>query len=163
MFSVLAFPDFTADDKLARLCQRLKEKHAGEPVILFIDENDITSTGNVSSTHSLKNLEDFYVICAISPISENHVRLKNTGFDLNELDICIKDKNCLCVNLYLRYRNSSSIQNLCRNIGKSLRKAVNFYYSKYIKAVLPNELIGSLRMCMINKGRRQSRKKHLLR
>ena len=140
MFSVLEFADFTADKKLAKLCRRLKEKHAGEPVILFIDENDITSTGNFSSTHSLKNLEDFFIISAISPISENYVRLKSTGFDFNELDICIKDENCLWINLYLRYRNTSSIQNLCRNIGKSLREAVNFYYSTYIKAVLPNEL-----------------------
>ena len=124
LFSVLEFADITEDGKLAKLCQRLKEKHAGEPVILFIDENDITSTGNFSSTFSLKNLDDFHIISAISPISENYVRLKSTGFDFNEMDICIKDENCLWVNLYLRYRNSSSIQNLCRNVGQSLREEV---------------------------------------
>ena len=114
------------DEKLATLCQRLNEKHAGEPVILFIDENDITSIGNFSPKFSLKNMDDFYIISAISPISENYVRLKNTGFDFNEMDIFIEDEKCLWVNMNLRYRNSSSIQNLCRNVGKSLREAVKF-------------------------------------
>ena len=59
------------DEKLANLCQRLNEKHAGEPVIFFIDENDITSTGNFSPKFFLKNMDDFYIIAAISPISEN--------------------------------------------------------------------------------------------
>ena len=127
-FSILVFADLTGDDKLAKLCQKLKEKHAGEPVILFIDENDITSTGKFSLKNSLKNLEDFHIISAISPIAENYVRLKSSGFDFNEKDICIKDENCLWVNLYLRYRNSSSIQDLCRNVGQSVREAVKYYY-----------------------------------
>ena len=127
-FSVLVFADLTGDDKLAKLCQKLKEKHAGEPVILFIDENDISSTGNFSPKFSLQNLDDFHVISASSPIVEDYVRLKSTGFDFNEMEIYVKDENCLWVNLYLRYRNSSSIQNLCRNVGKSLRKAVKFYF-----------------------------------
>ena len=122
----------TADDeKLASLCQRLNEKHAGEPVIFFIDENDITSTGNFSPKFSLKNMDDFYIISAISPISENYVRLKSTGFDFNEKDISIQDEKCLWVNMNLRYRNSGSIQNLCRNVGQSLREAVKFYHFKY--------------------------------
>ena len=104
-FSVVVFSDLTEDEKLAKLCQKLKEKHAGEPIILFIDENDITSTGNFSPKFSLKKLDDFHIISAISPIVENYVRLKSTGFDFNEMDICIKDENCLWVNLYLRYRN----------------------------------------------------------
>ena len=112
------------DEKLANLCQRLKEKHARDPVIFFIDENDITTTGNFSPKFSLKNMDDFYIISAISPISENYVRLKSTGFDFNEKDIFIEDEKCLWVNMNLRYRNSSSIQNLCRNVGKSLREAV---------------------------------------
>ena len=123
----LVFSDLTETQKLAILCQRLKYKHAGEPVILFIDENDITSTGNFSSMFSLKNLDDLHIISAISPIVENYVRLKGSGFDFDEMDICIKDENCLWVNLYLRYRNSSSIQKLCRNVGKSLREAVIFF------------------------------------
>ena len=127
LFFALVFDDFTEDEKLAKLCQRLKEKHPGEPVIFFIDENDITSTGNFSPKFSLKNLEDFYFISAISPIVENYVRLKSTGFDFNEKDVSIKDENCLWINLYLRYRNSGSIQDLCRNIGQSLREAVKFY------------------------------------
>ena len=126
LFSALVLDDFTEDEKLAKLCQRLKEKHAGEPVIFFIDENDITSTGNFSPKFSLKNFDDFYFISAISPIVENYVRLKSTGFDFNEMDVSIKDENCLWVNLYLRYRNSSSIQDLCRNIGQILREAVRF-------------------------------------
>ena len=130
--SFLVFSDLTEDEKLGKLCQSLKEKHTGEPVILFIDENDITSTGNFSPKFSLKNMDDFYFISAISPIVENYVRLKSSGFDFNEKDICIKDENCLWVNLYLRYRNSSSIQKLCRNVGKSLREAVKIYCFKYI-------------------------------
>ena len=114
------------DEKLANLCQRLKEKHAGEPVIFFIDENDITSTGNFSPKFSLKNMDDFFIVSAISPISENYVRLKSSGFDFNEMEINIKEEKCLWIHLYLRYRNSSSIQKLCRNVGKSLRKAVKF-------------------------------------
>ena len=126
-YPVLVFADFTEDEKLANVCQRLKEKHAGEPVIFFIDENDITSTGNFSPKFSLKNMDDFYIISAISPISENYVRLKSTGFDFNEKDIFIEDEKCLWVNMNLRYRNSSSIQNLCRNVGQSLREAVKFF------------------------------------
>ena len=125
-FSVVVFSDLTEDEKLAKLCQKLKEKHAGEPIILFIDENDITSTGNFSQKFSLKDLDDIHIISAISPIVENYVRLKSSGFDFNEKDICIRDENCLWVNLYLRYRNSSSIQDLCRNVGQSLREAVKF-------------------------------------
>ena len=105
----------------------MKEKHDGEPVIFFIDENDITSTGKFSLKNSLKNLEDFHIISAISPIAENYVRLKSSGFDFNEKDICIKDENCLWINLYLRYRNSKSIQNLCRNVGKALREIIKFF------------------------------------
>ena len=129
--SIIGFSDVAEEEnqieKLAKLCQKLKEKHAGEPVILFIDENDITSTGDFSPKLSLKNLNDFHIISAISPIVDNYVRYKKTGFDFNEMDICVKDENCLWVNLYLRYRNSSSIQNLCRNVGQSLREAVRFY------------------------------------
>ena len=122
----LVFGESTDDEKIAKLCQRLKDKHAGEPVILFIDENDITSAGNLSSRFCLKNLNEFHIISAISPISENYVRLKNTGFDFNEMDVCIKDENCLWVNLYLRYRNSSAIQKLCRNVGHCGREGVKF-------------------------------------
>ena len=129
-FSVVVFSDLTEDEKLAKLCQKLKEKHAGEPIILFIDENDITSTGNFSRKFSLKNLDDFHIISAISPIVENYVRLKSTGFDFNEMDICIKEENCMWVNLYLRYRNSSVIQNLCRNVGLSMREEV--YHFKQV-------------------------------
>ena len=124
----LVFADLTEAEKLVKLCQKLKYKHAGEPVILFIDENDITSTGNFSSTFSLKNLDDFHIISAISPISENYIRIKSTGFDFNEMDICVKDTHCLWVNLYQRYRNSKVIQNLCRNMGLSMREQVKLYY-----------------------------------
>ena len=120
---VLVFADLTEDDKLAKLCQKLKEKHAREPVILFIDENDITSTGDLPKKVCLKDSEDFHVISAISPISENYVRIKETGFDFNEMEICVKDEeNCMWVNLYLRYRNSRVIQDLCRNVGLSMRE-----------------------------------------
>ena len=118
----------TETEKLAKLCERLNDKHVGEPVILFIDENDITSTGDLPKKVCLKDFEDFYVISAISPISENYVRIKEAGFDFNEMDICVKYENCMWVNLYLRYRNSRVIQDLCRNVGQSLRKAVKFYF-----------------------------------
>ena len=115
-------------ENLSKLCQRLKDKHGTDPVVLFIDENDITSTGKFSTKFRLKNFNDFHVISAISPIVENYVRLKDTGFDFNEQDIYIEGEQCLWVNLFLRYRNSSSIQNLCRNVGHSLRK-VQFLYN----------------------------------
>ena len=103
----------------------MKEKHGTDPVILFIDENEI-SMGKFSTDFRLNNLEDLNIISAISPIVEkDYVRLKHTGFDFNEQDVCIEDNNCLWVNLNLRYRNSTAIQNLCRNIGKSLREAVD--------------------------------------
>ena len=132
----MSFADLTETEKLANLCERLKYKHAGKPVILFIDENDITSTGNFPKKVCLKDFEDFYVISAISPISENYVRIKKAGFDFNEMDICVKDDNCMWVNLYLRYRNSRVIQSLCRNVGLSMREKVKFYYSKYLQGCL---------------------------
>ena len=128
---LLVFADFSDTDKMANICERLTKKHAGEPVILFIDENDITSTGDFPKKVFLKDLEDFHVISAISPISENYVRIKETGFDFNEMDICVKDENCLWVNLYLRYRNSRIIQDLCRNVGLSMREKVKFNYSAF--------------------------------
>ena len=91
----LVFADLTETEKLANLCERLTEKHAREPVILFIDENDITSTGDFPTQVCLKDFEDFHIISAISPISENYVRIKSTGFDFNEMDICVKDENCM--------------------------------------------------------------------
>ena len=126
---LVSLPDLTETEKLVNLCERLKEKHAKEPVILFIDENDITSTGGLPKKVCLKDFEDFYVISAISPISENYVRIKETGFDFNEMEIWVKDEeNCMWVNLYLRYRNSRVIQDLCRNVGLSMREKVKFYY-----------------------------------
>lgn len=114
----------------------MKEKHAREPVILFIDENDITSTGHFSPKFSLKNMDDFFIVSAISPISENYVRLKSSGFDFNEMEINIKEEKCLWIHLYLRYRNSSLIQKLCRNVGKSLRKAVKFIFFYFMRLKL---------------------------
>ena len=110
---------------MANLCQKLQEKHAGEPVIFFIDENDITSTGDLPAKVCLKDLKDFHIISAISPISENYIRIKSTGFDFNEMDIFINNENCMWVNLYLRYRNSRVIQSLCRNVGLSMREEVH--------------------------------------
>ena len=78
----------------------MKEKHAREPVILFIDENDITSTGNFSPKFSLKNMDDFFIVSAISPISENYVRLKSSGFDFNEMEINITEEKCRII-IYL--------------------------------------------------------------
>ena len=124
VLNFLVFADFDETDKLANLCERLRKKHAGEPVILFIDENDITSTGDFPTKVSLKHWENFYVISAISPISENYIRIKSTGFDFNEMDICVKDDHCMWVNLHLRYRNSRVIQSLCRNVGLSMREEV---------------------------------------
>ena len=92
LFSIiLLYLVIAEDEKLANLCQRLKEKHAREPVILFIDENDITSAGNFSPQFSLKNMDDFFIVSAISPISDNYVRLKSSGFDFNEMEISIRE------------------------------------------------------------------------
>ena len=133
---LVSLPDLTETEKLANLCLELIEKHAREPVILFIDENDITSTGDLPKKVCLKDFEDFYVISAISPISENYVRIKEAGFDFNEMDICVKYENCLWVNLYLRYRNSRVIQDLCRNVGLSMREKVKCYYLKFLHLVV---------------------------
>ena len=64
-------------------------------------------------------------LLAFSPIVENLVRLKNTGFDFDEKDFTFKEQNCLWVNLYLRYRNSRAIQDFCRNVGRSLREDIS--------------------------------------
>ena len=103
------------------MCHQLKEKHVGCPVIFFLDENDISTAENLSSTTFLKNLTDFHIISAFSPIVENLVRLKSSGFDFEEMEFKINEDNVMWVNLYLRYRNSSAIQHFCRNIGRSLR------------------------------------------
>ena len=112
---------------MVNLCQKLQEKHAGEPVIFFIDENDITSTGDLPAKVCLNDLEDFHIISAISPISENYVRIKSTGFDFNEKDVQVINHFSMWVNLHLRYRNSRVIQNLCRNVGLSMREEVYPY------------------------------------
>ena len=115
------FADASETDKLANLCERLTKKHAGEPVILFIDENDITSSEDFPKKVCLKRYDNFFVISAISPILENNNRTRGSNF--HEMDI-VKDENCMFVNLYLRYRNSRVIQRLCRNVGKGNREEV---------------------------------------
>ena len=79
------------------LCRKLKEKHAGCPVIFFLDENDISTAENLSSKSFLKNLTDFHIISAFV---ENLVRLRCTGFDFDEMEFC-------------------------RNIGRSMREDVS--------------------------------------
>ena len=125
------------------MCQQLKEKHVGCPVIFFLDENDISTADNLSSKSFLKNLSEFHLISAFSPIVENLVRLKSSGFDFEEMEFNFTVENCVWVNLFLRYRNSRAIQNFCRYIGKSLREDVSFKYKiKYdvyiVYATMPN-------------------------
>ena len=110
------------------LCLQLKEKHVGCPVIFFLDENDIITADNLSSKSFLKNLVDFHIISAFSPIVENLVRLKSSGFDFEEMEFNFTMENCMWVNLFLRYRNSRAIQNFCRNIGRSLRENVSLEF-----------------------------------
>ena len=107
------------------LCLQLKEKHGGCPIIFFLDENDISTAENLSSKSFLKHLTDFHIITAFSPIVENLVRLKSTGFDFEEMEFNITEESCMWVNLFLRYRNSGAIQHFCRNIGRSLREDVS--------------------------------------
>ena len=119
-------------EKLSKLCTKLKEKHGTNPVVLFIDEN-VISMGKFSTDFRLKNLEDLNIISAISPIvDKDYVRLKDTGFDFNEQDIFIKDKKCLWVNLNLRYRNTTALQDLCRYVGKKLREALEIVFKQNI-------------------------------
>ena len=113
------------------MCHQLKEKHVRCPVIFFLDENDISTAENVSSKSFLKNLADFHLVSAFSPMVENLVRLKSTGFDFEEMEYNITEQNCMWVNLFLRYRNSGAIQHFCRDIGKSLRENVNLLNIKY--------------------------------
>ena len=96
-------------------------------MILFIDENDITSTGDFPTKISLEDLKDFHLISAISPISENYVRIKSTGFDFNEKDVQVINNFSMWVNLHLRYRNSRVIQELCRNVGLSMTEEVDHF------------------------------------
>ena len=100
---------------------QVKKKHPDSPVIFFIDENNISSAQRLSSTVNLKNLQSFHFISAFSPIVDNVVRLKNNGFDFEDRDIVIQQEDRMWVNLHLRYRNTRAVQNLCRDIGKSLR------------------------------------------
>ena len=119
-------------ERLSELCTKLKEKHGTDPVVLFIDENEI-SMGKFSTDFRLKKLEDLNIISAISPIVEkDYVRLKDTGFDFNEQDIFIEDKKCLWVNLNLRYRNTTALQDLCRYVGKKLREALEIVFKQNI-------------------------------
>ena len=135
-------------ERLSELSTKLKEKHGTDPVILFIDENDI-SMGKFSTDFRLKNLEDLNIISAISPIVEkDYVRRKDNGFDFNEQDIFIEDKKCLWINLNLRYRNSSSIQNFCRNVGHSLRKVPYLIFYFYLTSIFPQMLL-----CLYSQGR----------
>ena len=99
----------------------MKQKHPESPVIFFLDENHISSAQSLTSKNYLKTLPSLHFISAFSPIVENVVRLKNNGFDFEDQDIFIEEKDRLWVNLNLRYRNTRAIQNLCRDIGKSLR------------------------------------------
>ena len=99
----------------------VKKKHPDSPVIFFIDENNISSAQKLASTVNLKNLQSFHFISAFSPIVDNVVRLKNNGFDFEDRDIVIQQEDRMWVNLHLRYRNTRAVQNLCRDIGKSLR------------------------------------------
>ena len=111
---------------IQNLCEELKEKHVGFPVIFFLDENDIGNAENLLSQSFVKNLTDFYMITAFSPMVENLVRLKSTGFDFDEIELKITEENCLWANLFLRYRNSRAIQDFCRSIGRSLREDFSF-------------------------------------
>ena len=99
----------------------MKQKHLESPVIFFLDENNISSAQSLTSKNYLKTLPSLHFISAFSPIVENVVRLKNNGFDFEDRDIFIEEKDRLWVNLNLRYRNTRAIQKLCRDIGKSLR------------------------------------------
>ena len=109
---------------LVKLCQKLEDKNGTDPVVVFIDENDI-NMGKFSTDLRMKKFKYLNIISAISPVVEKDlVSLKDNVFDFNEQDVYIEDENCLWVNLYLRYRNSTAIQNLCRKIGNSLREAV---------------------------------------
>ena len=103
------------------LCRKLMAKHAKKPVILFLDENDISFAQHLTSQLYLRDLSHFHFISAFSPIVENVVRLKISGFDFEDKDISIEDEERMWVNLYLRYRNTTAIQNLCRELGKSLK------------------------------------------
>ena len=109
------------DNQIERLCFRLRLKHDGHPVIFFIDENDIVKAKSLSSDNFLKNLNDFHLISAFSPIVDRFVRLKSTGFDLNGEEIWMEDEDCLWVNLFMSYRSTFAIQSFFRNIGESLK------------------------------------------
>ena len=126
MFTVyifLVFADLTETEKLTKLCERLKYKHAREPVILFIEENDITTAGDFEAKVSLKESDDFHIISTITPL--DHLIKKYSGRD--------PDQN---IQVYLTYRDKQSEENLAlrdtfQAFVKGKGENVKFHISKY--------------------------------
>ena len=114
MFTVdifLVFADLTETEKLAKLCERLKYKHAREPVILFIEENDITA-----GDFGLKDSDNFHIISTSSA-----------------LDNLIEKYSGQSIQVYLTYRDNKSEENvaLLQTFGKNRAENVVSHVSKF--------------------------------
>ena len=101
----------TETEKLTKVCERLKYKHAREPVILFLEENVITTAGDFEAKVSLKESDDFHIISTITPL--DHLIKKYSDRD--------PDQN---IQVYLTYRdnkeNVAMLQTFRKNQGENI-------------------------------------------
>ena len=105
----------TETEKLAKLCERLKYKHAREPVILFIEENDITA-----GDFGLKDSDDFHIISTSSAL--DHLIEKYSAREPGQ-----------SIQVYLTYKDNKSEENvaLLQTFGKNRAENVVSHVSKF--------------------------------
>ena len=110
----------TETEKLAKLCERLKYKHAREPVILFIEENDITRAGDFEAKVGLKDSDDFHIISTSSAL--DHLIEKYSARDPGQ-----------SIQVYLTYRDNKSEENvaLLQTFRKNRAENVITHVSKF--------------------------------
>ena len=108
----------TETEKLARLCERLKYKHAREPVILLIDENIITSTEDLPAKVGLKDSDDFHIISAVTsldPLIEKYAA-RDPGQNIQ---------------VYLTYREDEERKALLKTVEKNRVEKIEMSLSKF--------------------------------
>ena len=110
----------TEIEKLAKLCERLKYKHAREPVILFIEENDVTRAGDFEAKVGLKDSDDFHIISAISAMDTLIEKYSARDPGQN-------------IQVYLTYTDNTSEENiaLLQAFGKNPAENVITHGSKF--------------------------------
>ena len=110
----------TETEKLTKVCERLKYKHAREPIILFIEENDITGSGNFEAEVGLKDSDDFHIISTISALDTliEKYSVRDPGQNIQ---------------VYLTYKYDKSEENiaLLQSFGKNRWKNIITHISKF--------------------------------